>query len=358
MRALLYRNNTLTLAHNYPRPEPPEGEALIRVLLAGICNTDLEITRGYLGFEGVPGHEFVGIVEAVHEGPGATPLTSLIGRRVVGEINAACHRPACFYCQRDMPTHCPDRTTLGIVNRDGAFAEFLTLPTRNLHLVPDNVSDEEAVFVEPLAANFEMLEQVHVRPTDSVLVLGDGKMGQLAAQVLRLGGCEVMMVGRHQEKLALVEKRGVHTSLLDDAERFTVENGRRADIVVECTGSAQGLELALRLIRPRGALILKSTVSGMSTLHLAPIVIDEIRVQGSRCGPFAPALRALSQKLVDVHPLISARFSLDEGLAAFKRAEQKDVLKVLLRPPRHEYTEGSLAHPTLPVGTDSTTGSR
>ena len=331
MRALVYHNHTLALEQNYKRPDLEPGEALIRVLHIGICNTDLEITRGYMAFEGVVGHEFVGVVEAVHEGSGATSPTYLIGKRVVGEINAACHRADCFYCQRDMPTHCSQRTTLGIVNRDGAFAEYVTLPTENLHLVPDNVSDEEAVFVEPLAANFEIFEQVHVRPTDSVIVLGDGKMGQLAAQVLALASCDVKMVGKHPEKLALVEQRGIGTYLLDDLKRAIVHFGRRVDMVVECTGAAQGMEMALQLVRPRGMLILKSTVSDMSTLHLAPIVIDEICVQGSRCGPFAPALRALSQRRVDVLPLISARYSLDDGLTAFKHAEQKGVLKVLVR---------------------------
>src|SRR2546429_8069827 len=299
--------------------------------MAGICNTDLEIIRGYLTFQGVLGHEFVGIVEAVHEGPGASPPTYLVGKRVVGEINAACYRSNCPSCQRGMPTHCPNRTTLGILNRDGAFAEYLTLPVANLHLVPDNVSDEEAVFVEPLAANFEILEQVHVKPTDSVVILGDGKMAQLAAQVLTLSGCEVMMVGKHEEKLALAEKRGVCIYVLAGTQNFTLENGRRVDMVVECSGSAQGLEMALRLVRPRGTIILKSTVADKSTLHLAPIVIDEIRVQGSRCGPFAPALRALSQKLVDVRPLISACYTLDEGLAAFQHAAQPGVLKVLVK---------------------------
>jgi threonine dehydrogenase-like Zn-dependent dehydrogenase len=331
VHALVFRNNILTLDKNYPRPDLQSGEALIRVLLAGICNTDLEITRGYLAFQGVLGHEFVGIVEAVYEGPGASPPTYLIGKRVVGEINAACHRTDCVYCQQNMFTHCPNRTTLGIVNRDGAFAEFLTLPVANLHLVPDNISDEEAVFVEPLAANFEMLEQVHLKPTDSVVILGDGKMGQLAAQVLPLVGCEVMMVGKHEEKLALAEKRGVRTYLLDDATSFTLENKRRVDLVVECSGSAQGMEIALRLVRPRGTLILKSTVSEKSLLHLAPIVIDEIRVQGSRCGPFAPAIRALSQYTVDIQPLISARYNLDDGIAAFNHAARPGVLKVLVR---------------------------
>jgi threonine dehydrogenase-like Zn-dependent dehydrogenase len=331
VRALVFRNNILTFEKNYPQPDLRSGEALIRVVLAGICNTDLEITRGYLAFHGVLGHEFVGIVEAVYEGPGASTPTYLVGKRVVGEINAACHRADCAYCQQSMFTHCPNRTTLGIFNRDGAFAEYLTLPVANLHLVPDNISDEEAVFVEPLAANFEMLEQVHLKPTDSVVILGDGKMGQLAAQVLALSGCEVMMVGKHEEKLALAEKRGVHTYVLADATSFTLENRRRVDVVVECSGSAQGLDLAIRLVRPRGTIILKSTVSNKSTLHLAPIVIDEIRVQGSRCGPFAPAIRALSQKTVDIRPLISAHYSLDNGISAFERAAQKGVLKVLVK---------------------------
>ena len=331
MHALVFRNNALALEKNHPRPDLQPWEALIKVLQAGICNTDLEITRGYQAFQGVLGHEFVGIVEAVHEGPGASHQTYLIGKRVVGEINAACHRTDCAYCQQNMFTHCPNRTTLGIVNRDGAFAEYLTLPVANLHLVPDNVSDEEAVFVEPLAANFEILEQVHVKPTDSVVMLGDGKLGQLAAQVLALSGCEVMMVGKHEEKLALAEKRGVHTYVLDDATRFTLENRRRVDVVVECSGSAQGLEMALRLVKPRGTLILKSTVADKSTLHLAQIVVDEIRIQGSRCGPFAPAIRALSQRTVDIHPLISAHFSLDDGIAAFEHAARSGVLKVLVR---------------------------
>ncbi len=197
--------------------------------------------------------------------------------------------------------------------------------------MPDNVSDEEAVFVEPLAANFEMLEQVHVRPTDSVMVLGDGKMGQLAAQVLSLASCEVMMIGKHPEKLALVEQRGITTCLLDDFEHLLKKAGRRVDMVVECTGAAQGLELALQLTRPRGTVILKSTVANKSALHLAPIAIDEIRVQGSRCGPFAPALRALSQRTIDVRPLISARYTLDDALAAFEYATKPGVLKVLVR---------------------------
>jgi len=331
MRALVRRETGLMLDRNYPMPAPVEGEALIRVLLSGVCNTDLEITRGYLDFQGVPGHEFVGVVKEVYGDAGQERYGHLVGQRVVGEINEACHRADCTYCQRGMPTHCPNRTTLGIVNRDGAFADYLMLPLENLHLVPENVSDEEAVFVEPLAANFEMLEQVHIKPTDSVVVLGDGKMGQLAAQVLALVECEVMIVGKHEEKLALVERRGLITHLLTDVEDFWLDGRRRVDVVVECTGSAKGLELAMRLVRPRGTVILKSTVAEKSILYLAPIVIDEIRVQGSRCGPFAPAIRALSQRSVDVCPLISAQYGLDDGLAAIEFAAQPGVLKVLVR---------------------------
>jgi threonine dehydrogenase-like Zn-dependent dehydrogenase len=332
VRALVFHNDVLTLEKNYPLPDLQSGEALIRVIQAGICNTDLEITRGYLAFQGVLGHEFVGIVEAVHEGPGASPPTYLIGKRVVGDINAACHRSDCAHCRQNMFTHCPDRTTLGILNRDGAFAEYLTLPVANLHLVPDNVSDEEAVFVEPLAANFEILEQVHIKPTDRVAVLGDGKMGQLAAQVLALNGCEVTMIGKHEEKLALATQRGIQTRLLKEVEGTqSIAPNSRVDLVVECTGSTLGLELAMRLVRTRGTIILKSTVAKQSTLHLAQIVIDEIRIQGSRCGPFAPALRALSQRTVNVHPLISAQYSLDDGIAAFEHAARPGVLKVLVR---------------------------
>jgi threonine dehydrogenase-like Zn-dependent dehydrogenase len=330
MRAIVCRGTELVLEHDYPHPTPVAGEALIRVMQVGICNTDLEIIRGYMDFQGVLGHEFVGVVEEIYGDTTLKQYRHLIGQRVVGEINAACHHTDCFYCKQDIPTHCPNRTVLGIVNRNGVFADYVMLPVENLHIVPENVSDEEAVFVEPLAANFEILEQAHLRPTQRIVIVGDGKMGQLAAQVLTLSGCEVMMIGKHEEKLALVEKRGVRTHRIEDANTFALENAVRADVVVECSGSAQGLEMALRLVRPRGTLILKSTVADKSTLHLAPIVIDEIRVQGSRCGPFPPALRALSQKLVDVSSLISARYTLNEGLTAFDYATQKRVLKVLV----------------------------
>lgn len=330
MRALTYRANSLTLDTSYADPVPQHSEALVRVLQVGICNTDIEITRGYMDFTGVLGHEFVGIVEQVAHQPGASTPHSLVGKRVVGEINAACRRSDCGYCQNGMPTHCPNRTTLGIARRDGAFAEHLTLPIENLHVVPDEVSDDEAVFVEPLAANFEILEQVHLKPTDRVIVLGDGKMGQLAARVLALSSCEVTIVGKHPEKLLLVESLGISACLVEDVDEIIQQGRRRVDMVVECTGSEQGLEMALRLVRPRGVVILKSTVAAPSSLHLAPIVIDEIRVQGSRCGPFAPALRALAQRRIDVRPLISGRYSLDNALIAFDYATQPGVLKVLV----------------------------
>ena len=272
MRALVYANNSLAFERHYSDPALMEGETLIRVLQAGICNTDLEIMRGYMDFQGVLGHEFVGVVEEVYGDIAQERYGHLTGKRVVGEINAACYRPGCFYCQQNMPTHCPNRTTLGIVNRDGAFAEYLTLPVENLHLVPNNVSDEEAVFVEPLAANFEMLEQVHVQPTDRAVVLGDGKMGQLAAQVLALTGCAVTMVGKHEEKLALVAQRDIATYLLEDAQTFTLHGGERVDLVVECTGSASGLELALRLVRPRGTVFLKACSEFYTCFDPAPII--------------------------------------------------------------------------------------
>ncbi len=331
MRALVYQDTGLKLEYNYPMPLPREGEALIRVLMTGICNTDLEIIQGYMGFHGVLGHEFVGVVEQIYGDNIRKQYDHLQGKRVVGEINAACYQADCFFCQRGMPSQCPERTTLGIDRRDGAFAEYLLLPVENLYLVPDQVGDEEAVFVEPLAANFEILEQVHLKPTDHVLILGDGKMGQLAAQVLTLNGCNIAMIGHNTAKLALAERRGVRTYLVEDGTQFVFEDGHLVDVVVECSGSANGFEMALRLVKPRGTLIQKSTVAAKSTLNLAPIVINEIRVQGSRCGPFAPALRALSQRLIDIQPLISARYTLDEALSAFEYARQKGVLKVHIR---------------------------
>ena len=315
MRALLC-DEGLRFDPAYPDPEPPPGEALVRVTLAGICNTDLELIKGYMGFLGVLGHEFVGIVEE-------SPDPALRGQRVVGEINASCG--ACPTCRAGRPTHCPNRTTLGIAGRDGALADFLTLPAHLLHVVPEAVPDRAAVFTEPLAAALEILEQVAVRPTDGVVVLGDGKLGLLVAQVLALTGCHLVAVGRHESKLDILRRQGIAVRLADDPPA-----PGEADIVVECTSSTEGFAIARRLLRPRGTLVLKSTYHGLASVDLTGLVVDEITLVGSRCGPFEPALRLLAAGLVDVEPLIDAVYPLDEGLAAFERAATRGTLKVLL----------------------------
>lgn len=316
MRALVY-DGTLKLVHDYASPSPAGGEALLRVTCAGICNTDLEVTRGYGDFHGVLGHEFVGVVEAADD-------AGLIGQRVVGEINVACG--ACAYCRAGMPTHCRQRGAIGIHARQGAFAEYLTLPAGNLHRVPAGVSDHEAVFTEPLAAALQILQQVHVRPTDSVIVLGDGKLGLLAAQVLHLTGCSLLLAGRHSSKLALAAELGISTELAANLGE------READIVVECTGQPAGLELARTLVRPRGVIVLKSTFHGTPAVALTPYVVDEVTIVGSRCGPFAPALRLLAQRHVSVAGMISATYALADGVEAMARAAAPGVVKVLLRP--------------------------
>ncbi len=315
MHALVF-DESLHLA-DVPMPSPGNGEALVRVVLAGICNTDLETTRGYAGWRGVLGHEFVGVVEAA-------PSRRMVGQRVVGEINIACG--ACAYCHVGMPEHCTERTVLGIRAHAGAFAEFLTLPERNLHVVPPSVADDEAVFAEPLAAALQVLQQVHIRPNDRVIVLGDGKLGLLVAQVVRLTGCDLLVVGKHEDKLARL-------AVLDIATRTVGAPGlERADVVVECTGQPAGLEMARTLVHPRGTIALKSTFHGAALLALAPYVVDEVTVVGSRCGPFAPALRLLSRRLVHVRPLISVVYPLVQGVEAMRRAGEPGVLKVLLRP--------------------------
>lgn len=290
--------------------------ALVKVHLAGICSTDLQILKGYMGFTGVPGHEFVG---SVSEGP-----SEWIGKRVVGEINFGCGR--CENCGRDWSRHCPKRSVMGILDADGAFAEYLSLPVANLHAVPENVSDEEAVFTEPLAAAFEILTQIQLDPGDDVLVLGDGKLGNLCAQVLRLTGAKITALGKHADKLALIKKSGVRTMLLNDWQP------RLFDVVVEATGSASGLELALSAVRPRGTLILKSTIAGNHEVSLATIVINEINVIGSRCGPFADALDALSARCVSVTPLIETVYPLADGVEALQHAARAGARKILLRP--------------------------
>ncbi len=315
MHALHWDGNRLHLERHYPIPVAEAGMALVRVRLAGICATDLQIFQGYMGFQGVPGHEFVGEVSA---GPPAW-----LGKRVVGEINFACGQ--CPACARGLGRHCPTRRVMGIVQADGSFAEYVTVPVTNLHLVPDSVCDEEAVFVEPLAAACEILEQIHVQPTDEVVVLGDGKLGLLCAQVLHSLGVRLCVVGKHAGKLARLRALGIAT------EMVTTWRPQPADIVVEATGSTTGLQLAMEIVRPRGTLVLKSTVAGAHTLSLAPLVIHEVTVVGSRCGPFAPALRALQQQRVAVQPLIEASYPLHEGIAAVGHAARPGTLKVLLR---------------------------
>jgi alcohol dehydrogenase len=320
MHALLL-DDKLHVVEDYPTPEPPPGEALVRVRMAGICNTDLELVRGYMQFRGVPGHEFVGIVERA---PGAEVWE---GRRVVGEINAACG--ACATCQAGRPTHCPYRTTLGIDSRDGALAEYLILPVHNLHTVPDAVPDEVAVFAEPLASACEILEQIHVRPTDRVIVLGDGKLGLLCAQVLALTGCDLTVIGHHPEKLDVLGQMGIATALNSDCVTAS-SNIPIGDIIIEATGRPEGYATARRLVRPRGTIVLKSTYHSDVEADLTMVVVDEVTLVGSRCGPFGPALRLLQRGLVDVKPLIHARYTFDSVVAAFEHAGRPGTLKVLV----------------------------
>jgi threonine dehydrogenase-like Zn-dependent dehydrogenase len=288
----------------------------VRVLYAGVCNTDLEMVRGYFAYTGVPGHEFVGVVE---EAPGAPDL---IGKRVVGEINASCR--ACETCRAGRPTHCPSRTVLGILKRDGAHAQRLTLPIANLHQVPAGVSDEAAVFTEPLAAALEIQEQVEVGPGDRVVVVGSGKLGSLVAQTLALTGCELLVVGRNPATLALLAARGIRTATADGIP------AGRADVAVECTGNPDGFALARHAVRARGTIVLKSTYHGELPLNVAMVVVDEITLIGSRCGPMAPALDLLSRGAVDVGPLLAARYPLRDAPAAYEHAARPGTLKVVI----------------------------
>ncbi|MFQ5770869.1 MAG: alcohol dehydrogenase catalytic domain-containing protein [bacterium] len=296
-------------------PIPGEHEALIKVLMAGICNTDLEIVKGYMGFEGVLGHEFVGVVEKA-------PEQEWVGKRVCGEINLSCGE--CSYCLSGLSRHCPQRSVLGILNHNGAFAEYLTLPLINLHEVSEAISDQSAVFVEPLAAALEILEQVHVEPKQTVAVIGDGKLGLLICQILKLTGCNLVLIGKHERKLSLAEKWGVKTLRLEKLP------GEKFDLVVEASGSPSGFSMAMKLVRPRGTLVLKSTYHGDLNLNMAPIVIDEINIVGSRCGHFEAAIRILEQDLVDVQSLIDDILPFDRALEAFDRARQRGALKILL----------------------------
>lgn len=315
MRALVFDN---TLAFQPRRPEPPagSGDTLIRVRQAGICATDLEITKGYMGFRGVLGHEFVG--DVVHSAD-----RKLLGQRVVGEINVVCGR--CDLCLSGLSSHCRNRSVLGILNRDGAFAEYVRLPAVNLHVVPASIDDDSATFVEPLAAAYQVLKQVNFDGRKWVTVLGDGRLGLLLAQVLRDAGCQVRVIGRHPSKMALCEKWSIRSRPLND-----IVPRHDQDVVVDCTGSAAGFELALEMVRPRGTVVLKTTAAAGKPLNLAPVVIDEINIVGSRCGPFREAIRGLAEKRIDVTSLIHRRMKLDQGLEAMDLAGRPGVLKVIL----------------------------
>ena len=322
MKAVVFNDKEgLVLKTDYTKPVPQKGEALIKVSMAGICNTDAEIIKGYMGYSGVLGHEFVGVVEEVNDAD-----KSWIGKRVVAEISYGCDNPDCPWCAVKNYRHCPDRHTIGIWRKDGCFAEYITLPTNILFEVPENVPDEQAVFVEPLAAACEITEQLHIEPTHKVVVLGDGKLGLTTALTLNAQSLDVTLVGKHQNKLDIAKAQGVKTMLLDELK---VSNN--FDVVVEATGSVSGFETSLNLVKPRGVLVLKSTIATGKELNLAPIVINEITVLGSRCGQFGPALRLLKNNRIDFKPFISKIYSIDEAIKGFEANKAKDSIKIILK---------------------------
>lgn len=310
MRALYCDGEGVRLRRDVPEPAPGPGEVVLRVRAAGICDTDLQLVRGYMNFRGIPGHEFVG--------------ETAEGARVTAEINHSCHN--CQTCRAGLPGHCPERTVLGILNHDGAMADLVAVPERNLHLVPPEIEDGEAVFIEPLAAAFRITDQVNLTPDTRMAVLGDGKLGLLCAWVARLTGARVSLIGKHAAKLALAGS---------DIATYHVAGlghlGRAFDVVADCTGSETGLPAALGLVRPCGTVVLKTTIAGPHTLSMAPVVIDEVRVIGSRCGPFPKAIAALRDRRVDVRPLIGAEFALDDAEAAFRAAGEPGARKIILR---------------------------
>lgn len=319
MKALRFVDNKLTVAE-IPQPFA-DGESLVRVTHSGICNTDLEIVRGYAGFQGTIGHEFVGVVEASPDAP------DLVGKRVVGEINVGCGR--CDLCKAGDSRHCLERTVLGIKGRNGAHAEFLTLPSRNLIEVPDDVSDTAAAFAEPLAAAYGISEQVELGPDTEVAVIGDGKLGILCSICAALSSNDVHLIGKHRSKLAIAEKQGVHGLLLDDVR----ENlNKTFDVVIEASGSESGFATALDLVKPRGRIVLKSTFQGKPVWEAWRVVVDEITIVGSRCGRMAPALELLQKNKVRVDDLIDEEFSLANGVKAMENAGRKGALKILLKP--------------------------
>lgn len=314
MKALWLENNQISLRDDVPQPKKPN-ETLIKIRKTGICSTDLELVKGYYPFTGILGHEFVGeVVES--------PDKSWVGARVVGEINAVCGK--CKDCLNGRPTHCENRTVLGITNRDGVFAEYTTLPLENLYRVPDSVPDEMAVFTEPLAAALEIQQQIQIKPTDRVLVVGAGRLGQLISQTLALTGCDLHVLARHSLQQNLLTARGIRIISEEQIQP------RKWDVVVEVTGSSAGFNLARKAIRPRGTLVLKSTYKGDVNVNFSSIVVDEINIIGSRCGPFAPALRLMEKRKVDPTVLIAEEYKLSNAIKAFDKAAQAGVLKVLV----------------------------
>jgi threonine dehydrogenase-like Zn-dependent dehydrogenase len=313
MQALCLSGNSVEYQSDYETPTPDENEVLVKVIRAGVCETDLQLMQGYMGFAGVLGHEFVGIAQS---GP-------LNGQRVVGEINCSCWK--CETCRSGLPMHCPTRSVIGILNHDGAFADFVSVPQKNLHVVPDSISTDQAVFVEPVAAAYQILRQQLVSRRDHVAILGDGRLGNLCAQVLRNVADEVLVVGKHKHKMAILNDLEIQTVALEDTPAT-----RDWDVVVDCTGSASGLPTALQCVKPWGTVVLKTTIAGEQTMAFAPIVIDEVQVVGSRCGPFPDAIQGIESGQVKVDSLISGRFDLKDGVEALQHTANQPVLKILL----------------------------
>ncbi len=318
MKAVIF-DETLKYVEDYEKPTPKKGEALIKVTYGGVCNTDKEITKGYMGYKGILGHEFTGVVEEINDED-----KTFLGKRVVGEINLGCKN--CEWCAKDLERHCPNRSTLGILAKDGCFAEYVTLPLSNLIEIPENVPDEQAVFVEPLAAGLEILEQMHIQPCQKVMVLGDGKLGLLTALALNACGLDVLIVGKHQNKLDIAKNQGVKTQLLSEFEQAP-----KFDVVVEATGSITGFETSVNCVKPRGTLVLKSTIAASKELNLAPIVINEITILGSRCGRFEPAMRLIASGKIDFSQMISKIYPIEQAVEAFDANNAKDTIKILLK---------------------------
>lgn len=316
MKALRFDGKDLNYLEDYPKPN--SDEALVRVKLAGICGTDLEILDGYMSYEGVLGHEFVGVVEE-------SKNKELVGKRVVGEINVGCEN--CDSCKKGMQRHCPNRTVLGILKRDGAFAEYLSLPEKNLHVLPDSVTDEQAVFVEPIAAAFEIKEQITLKPDWQIAIVGDGRLSQLIVSVLMTSCSDITCFGRHQNKLERLQKLGIKTKIgLESVDEYGF------DLVVEATGSNSGFLDSMKLVRPKGTVILKSTIASKENLDLTPAVVNEITLVGSRCGPFRPAINALATGVISVDGLIDSKYPLEKFQEAINHAKESSTLKVVLRP--------------------------